>query len=79
MLFEIFLDLVSFCFIIEIDNHYQLGGFELENKETFESFSKARRLTTEMLFEGRTEVLIIHRDEEYRLRITKNDKLILTK
>ncbi len=51
----------------------------MENKETFESFSKARRLTTEMLFEGRTEVLIIHRDEEYRLRITKNDKLILTK
>ena len=31
------------------------------------------------LFQGRQEVLIAHKGEAYRLRITKNGKLILTK
>lgn len=31
------------------------------------------------LFEGRQEIQIAHGDETYRLRITKNGKLILTK
>jgi len=31
------------------------------------------------LFRNRREVLIVHRDEIYRLRITRADKLILTK
>jgi hypothetical protein len=31
------------------------------------------------LFQGRQEVLIAHQGETYRLRITKNGKLILTK
>ena len=31
------------------------------------------------LFKGTQEVLIGHNGETYRLRITKNDKLILTK
>jgi len=31
------------------------------------------------LFRSRREVLIVHRDEVYRLRITRADKLILTK
>jgi hemin uptake protein HemP len=39
----------------------------------------ARRIQSEVLFEGRSEVVILHRDEEYRLRVTKSDKLILTK
>jgi hemin uptake protein HemP len=34
---------------------------------------------TEDLFGSRREVIITHRGEEYRLRITKADKLILTK
>lgn len=34
---------------------------------------------TEDLFGSRREVIIAHRGEEYRLRITKADKLILTK
>ena len=38
-----------------------------------------RILTTEELFRGRTQVLIRHRDEVYRLRITKTGKLILNK
>ncbi len=31
------------------------------------------------LFRGHREVVIVHRGQEYRLRITKADKLILTK
>jgi hemin uptake protein HemP len=32
-----------------------------------------------LLFQGSQEILIEHNGETYRLRITKNDKLILTK
>lgn len=46
-----------------------------ESKET----PQDKRLVTESLFQGRNEVLILHQGMEYRLRITKNDKLILTK
>jgi len=52
---------------------------ESGNQGEVSNSSKNRRLTTESLFEGRTEILIVHNNEEYRLRITKNDKLILTK
>ena len=31
------------------------------------------------LFRGGNEVVIVHKGEEYRLRITRNEKLILTK
>lgn len=31
------------------------------------------------LFQGRREIVIVHRGQQYRLRITKADKLILTK
>ena len=36
-------------------------------------------LTTDELFGSRQEIAIIHDGEEYRLRITRNNKLILTK
>jgi hemin uptake protein HemP len=31
------------------------------------------------LFEGGTEVVILHRGDNYRLRLTRQDKLILNK
>ncbi|MCX7419878.1 MAG: hemin uptake protein HemP [Planctomycetia bacterium] len=34
---------------------------------------------SECLFQGRRELIILHNNETYRLRITKTDKLILTK
>lgn len=37
------------------------------------------RFDGEHLFAGRREVIIVHRGEEYRLRITRQEKLILTK
>ena len=36
-------------------------------------------LTTQELFGSRQEIAIVHAGEEYRLRITRNNKLILTK
>lgn len=36
-------------------------------------------IPTDYLFRGNQEILISHNGEHYRLRITKNGKLILTK
>lgn len=38
-----------------------------------------RRVDSPTLFRGDREVVIIHQGQEYRLRITRADKLILTK
>jgi hemin uptake protein HemP len=38
-----------------------------------------RRLTSEALLGGAREVILEHRGEQYRLRVTSNGKLILTK
>ncbi len=39
----------------------------------------AGRLSSATLFGDRREVVIVHRGQEYLLRITRSDKLILTK
>jgi len=41
--------------------------------------SSVIRIASTDVFRGRREVVIIHRGQEYRLHITKSDKLILTK
>lgn len=41
--------------------------------------AEPRRFSSRALFGARTEILIVHNDDEYRLRITSNGKLILTK
>ena len=41
--------------------------------------ASAVRIASAELFRGRREVVIVHRGQEYRLHITKADKLILTK
>lgn len=38
-----------------------------------------RRVTTDDLLQGGNELIIAHRGDEYRLRITSNGKLILNK
>jgi hemin uptake protein HemP len=38
-----------------------------------------RRIDSGLLFKGNHEIIIVHRKEEYHLRITRNGKLILTK
>jgi len=37
------------------------------------------KITSLEWLRGRRELMIVHGDQEYRLRITQNDKLILTK
>lgn len=37
------------------------------------------RIETSALFARNREVILVHKDQEYRLRLTSNDKLILTK
>mgnify|MGYP006105986879 CR=1 FL=1 len=37
------------------------------------------KIESNRLFGHHTELTIIHNGEEYKLRLTKNDKLILTK
>lgn len=39
----------------------------------------AHPVSTELLFRGAKEIVIRHQGDDYRLRITRNDKLILTK
>jgi len=41
--------------------------------------SRTARIPSTDLFRGHREVVIVHRGQEYRLHITKADKLILTK
>ena len=41
--------------------------------------SPSLRIQSADLFNGRREVVIVHQGMEYRLHITKADKLILTK
>jgi hemin uptake protein HemP len=37
------------------------------------------RIESENLFQGKNEIIIVHQNDEYNLRITRNGKLILTK
>lgn len=38
-----------------------------------------REISSETLFQGRTELVIVHNEQRYMLRITANRKLILTR
>jgi hemin uptake protein HemP len=40
---------------------------------------KKPRIESNTLFQGKSEVIIVHQKQEYNLRITRNGKLILTK
>ncbi len=40
---------------------------------------KDKKLTSEEIFENTTTITIVHGGQEYQLRITKANKLILTK
>ena len=41
--------------------------------------SSIRRVNLRAILGADREIIICHRDEEYRLRLTSNDKLLLTK
>lgn len=50
-----------------------------DNSSQASAPSSPRRLPLEALLGGAREVIIQHRGEDYRLRLTSNDKLLLTK
>lgn len=54
---------------------------EGDRRSSGESRSTAppREITSDSLFKGACEVVIRHGDELYRLRVTKQNKLILNK
>ncbi len=45
----------------------------------FRGTAEARRIEVEAILAGEREVVLMHNGEAYRLRITANNKLILTK
>ncbi len=45
----------------------------------FRGTAEARRIAVEAILAGEREVVLLHNGEAYRLRITANNKLILTK
>jgi hemin uptake protein HemP len=51
---------------------------ESENKQRNVVFENNKIESTRLLGQS-TELTIVHNQEEYKLRLTKNDKLILTK
>ena len=46
---------------------------------TLTAGARKLRIESQRLFQGNSGIVIVHHDEEYNLRITKNGKLILTK
>ncbi len=48
-------------------------------RETSEAGPVEVRIASSELFRGQRDIVILHRGREYRLHITKADKLILTK
>lgn len=58
-----------------------LSQFEIDhlNKETPQNVASNRVVTSEVLFSGARELVIKHAGEDYRLRLTNQGKLILTK
>jgi len=50
-----------------------------DDERAWGSEAAAARIASTDLFHGRREIVIVHHGTEYRLHITKADKLILTK
>lgn len=52
---------------------------ETASPSTRQTLKPPSRVDSQQLFEGQRELIIQHQGEAYRLRITRQDKLILTK
>jgi hemin uptake protein HemP len=59
--------------------HMHLAAKRLTGSAVSASSGKKPRIESTELFSGNSEIVIVHQDEEYSLRITRNGKLILTK
>lgn len=56
----------------------RLQNGDLSRTSASRAGSGARRVPSSELFGGATELVIVHGEREYRLRVTSNGKLILT-
>lgn len=57
----------------------QGAGTEATAERTGPERGAVRRIDSDALMQREREIVIVHRGQEYHLRLTKSDKLILTK
>ena len=50
-----------------------------DNKKDMTQQSGIRRVALNDILDGDREIIICHQNDEYRLRLTSNNKLLLTK
>jgi hemin uptake protein HemP len=50
-----------------------------DNKKDLTQQSGIRRVPLNDILDGEREIIICHQNDEYRLRLTSNNKLLLTK
>jgi len=55
------------------------AGLQSTEERAHRSQAPVRRIDSGMLLQHEREIVIVHRGKEYHLRLTKSDKLILTK
>jgi hemin uptake protein HemP len=60
-------------------NNLKLGSVPSAAANSSALADRKLRVKSTSLFQGGREVVIIHQEQEYSLRITRNGKLILTK
>jgi len=57
----------------------KLNDSAAKNENLAANITRKNHFNSEMLFAGQQEIIIEHAGHAYRLRITRQDKLILTK
>ena len=55
------------------------AGLESTAERTRPARGVVRRIDSDALLQREREIVIVHRGQEYHLRLTRSDKLILTK
>jgi len=56
-----------------------ISNWQLNMSSIKPTISDTSLVSTEKLMQGKSELTIVHNEQHYRLRITRNGKLILTK
>ena len=55
------------------------AGLQSTEERARHTPGSVRRIDSDLLLQREREIVIVHRGQEYHLRLTKSDKLILTK
>lgn len=72
--------ITSYLLTENILNFYFMNSNQKMHKfETDSALHAEDKINSEVLMSGKKEITIVHNKEEYKLRLTGNDKLILTK